>query len=261
MKKENIKKVYLGEDLKSITIIPISDMHIGDPNCNMKLIKDILKTIAETPNMYTIINGDMCNMALKNSKSDVYEDKLNPEQQIDKLCELLYPIKDKILVLGSGNHEDRIEKETGVNIIKYVAYRLGIIDAYVDNMWYLFLRFGKQHSGTTRGVTYTITGYHGAGGGTVGASVNKVQQMTGIVPADIYVMGHTHKASITPHTVYEVNYGNSSLKKKDSICVVTNSFVEPGGYGEKKGYQPLSTAQTVIELDGTKHKIKTMMEI
>lgn len=252
--------INLGKDLKDITIIPISDVHIGDPNCNLKVFKDVLKEIENTPNMYCVLNGDLCNIALKTSKSDVYSDTMTPGEQIEKLVELLYPIRDKILVIGSGNHEDRIKKETGFDALKQVAERLGVGDKYCDNSWYLFLRFGEKQSGAKRPMCYTISGYHGSGGISPGASVNKAQKMAEIVPADIYVMGHTHKASITPFSTYEVNYGNNSISKKDSVCIVTNSFLNPGGYGEKKGYQPVSIAQTKIELDGTKRKIKTKME-
>ena len=85
--------VNLGKELKELRIIPISDVHLGDKLTNYKLLKEVLQTIKDTPNVYTILNGDLCNTALKNSKSDVYVDEMSPMEQINYLIELLEPIK------------------------------------------------------------------------------------------------------------------------------------------------------------------------
>lgn len=98
--------------MEDITIIPIADVHIGDKLANLKLFKETIERIKNEPNTYTIINGDLCNMALKNSKSDVYSDDLSPMEQVITMVDYLKPIKDKILVIGTGNHEDRTQKET-----------------------------------------------------------------------------------------------------------------------------------------------------
>ena len=103
-----------GKTMEDITILPIADVHIGDRLANLKLFKEALKRIQEEENTYTIINGDLCNMALKNSKSDVYGQSLSPMEQVITMVEYLKPIKDKILVIGTGNHEDRTQKETNM---------------------------------------------------------------------------------------------------------------------------------------------------
>lgn len=139
--------INLGKDLKELRIIPISDVHIGDKLTNYKLLKEVLETIKNTPNVYTIINGDFCNTALKNSKSDIYSEELTPMEEINRMLELLTPIKEKILVIGTGNHESRITKETGIDVVKLVAKQLGIEDRYADSWWYLFLRFGEKQKG------------------------------------------------------------------------------------------------------------------
>lgn len=74
-------------------------MHLGDKNCDMKAIESAMKAIKESDNTYVILNGDLMNTATKNSISDVYTEKLTPTEQIIKTCELLEPIKDRILVI------------------------------------------------------------------------------------------------------------------------------------------------------------------
>lgn len=250
-------KVNLGKDLKEVKIIPISDVHIGDPLCNMKYLKEVLKEIKDTPNIYTIINGDMCNTALKNSKSDVYGDELTPMEQILKLVELLEPIKDKILVLGTGNHEDRIAKETAIDVIRLVSRQLGIEDRYANGWWYLFLRFGEKEAGRKAPMCYQITGYHGSGGGRKsGTKINRAEEMSQMVIADLYIMSHVHQTIASKGAIYLPDYANNTLNKKELNYLITNSFLEDGGYGEKLGLSPKTHEVSEAILDGTKRKIK-----
>lgn len=255
-----IINVRLNENIKELHIIPISDVHLGDKQLNMKLLKDTLKRIKEEKNTYTILNGDFCNFALKNSKSDVYEDNLNPMEQLNLMLDLIEPIKDKILVISTGNHEDRIVKETNMDITGLVAKQLGIEDRYANSWWYLYLRFGKKIEGANRPMCYQITGYHGSGGGRKpGGKANRLQEMSQVVIADIYVMSHTHTPMSMKQQIWIPDYANNSLNKKEMYYLMTNSFLEPEGYGEKLGMLPVSNTITEVVLDGTKRKIKTIL--
>ena len=252
--------INLGKDLKELRIIPISDVHIGDKLTNYKLLKEVLETIKNTPNVYTIINGDFCNTALKNSKSDIYSEELTPMQEINRMLELLEPIKEKILVIGTGNHESRITKETGIDVVKIVAKQLGIEDRYADSWWYLFLRFGEKQQGRKIPVSYQISGYHGSGGGRkVGSKANRLEEMSQTVIADLYIMSHTHKPLSTKGAIYLPDYGNNTLNKKQLYYLMTNSFLDYGGYGEVLGFTPTDNTPTEAVLDGTKRKIKIIL--
>lgn len=256
-----IININLGKDIKELRIIPISDLHIGDKLTNYKVLKDVLQTIKDTPNVYTILNGDLCNTALKNSKSDVYSDELSPMEQINKLIEILEPIKDKILVIGSGNHEDRILKETNIDVIRLVAKQLGIEDRYADNWWYLFLRFGEKTQGRRCEMCYQISGYHGSGNGgrKPGGKINRLTEMSQVVVADLYIQGHNHQQIATKTSIFIPDYGNNTLNRKEMNFLMTNSFLEYGGYGEKLGFTPQPVGVSEAILDGTKRKIKILL--
>lgn len=256
-----IININLGKDIKELRIIPISDLHIGDKLTNYKVLKEVLQTIKDTPNVYTILNGDLCNTALKNSKSDVYSDELSPMEQINKLIEILEPIKDKILVIGSGNHEDRILKETNIDVIRLVAKQLGIEDRYADNWWYLFLRFGEKTQGRRCEMCYQISGYHGSGNGgrKPGGKINRLTEMSQVVVADLYIQGHNHQQMATKTSIFIPDYGNNTLNRKEMNFLMTNSFLEYGGYGEKLGFTPQPVGVSEAILDGTKRKIKILL--
>lgn len=249
----------LPSNIDKLTIIPISDVHIGDKTANIKAFKEVLERIKNEPNTYTILNGDLLNFALKNSKSDTYEDNPSPMTQVLTLCNMLEDIKSKVLVMGCGNHEDRVIRDTNIDVLYLVAKQLGIEDRYCPSWWYLYLTFGKTSK--NRPALYTITGYHGAGGGgTTGGKANKVKRMSQVVLADIYLMSHVHEPIQTKGIIFVPDYQHKSVVKKEMYYCISNAFVEyEGSYAEKMGLIPSNNGITEIELDGHKKLVKLIM--
>ena len=248
----------LSREFKSIKVIALSDFHIGDQLCNLKLIKEVLQEVKESDNTFIILNGDLINNATKNSVSDVYSENLSPMEAIVKLCDLLEPIKDRILVIHPGNHENRTYKEDGIDIIRLVAKQLGIEDRFSEGWWYLYLTLGLGDKG--RPVMYTLTGVHGYGGGKKpGGKINNLVGMSDKVIADVYVMGHTHTPIMTRNTIFTPDFQHRTLVKRDKYYLMTNSFLDYGGYGEMLGYTPSTTDHQEMILSGEKKLIKIIM--
>ena len=137
MKEFNIK---LDCPRNTFQLMVLGDMHIGDELCDLDLIKETIDYVKRTKDCFVILNGDLINNALKTSKSDSYKEQMTIEEEQDLLIDLLKPIKDKILVMASGNHEYRTSLLAGINPLKAVAYALGIKDKLVENS-YLFFWF------------------------------------------------------------------------------------------------------------------------
>lgn len=246
-------------DFDKITIIPISDVHIGDKTANLKAFKEVIERIKNEPNTFTILNGDLCNIALKNSKSDVYSDEMTPMEQVLQIINFLEPIRDKILVMSNGNHEQRITNDTNIDILYLVAKQLRIEQVYSPSWWYLYLTFGKTNK--NRPALYTITGYHGYGGGsTTGGKANKVKKMSQVVLADIYLMSHVHEPIQTKGVIFAPDYQHKSIVKKEMYYCISNAFVEyEGSYAERMGLIPSNNGITEIELDGYKKGIRLIL--
>lgn len=249
----------LGSDIKKITIIPISDVHIGDKTANLKAFKEVIERIKNEPNTYTIINGDICNIGLKNSKSDVYSEELSPMNQILEAIKYLENIRSKILVMANGNHEQRITAETNIDTLYLIAKQLGIEQVYSPSWWYLYLSFGNTNKG--RESLFTISGFHGSGSSqTTGAKANKVKKMSQVVLADIYLMSHVHEPINTKGIIFVPDYQHKSIVKKEMYYCISNSFVEyEGSYAERMGLIPSNNGISEIELDGTKKSIRLIL--
>lgn len=248
----------LGKEFESIKLLALADFHIGDELCNLKKIKSVLEEVKNGDNTFIILNGDLMDNATSSSVGNTYLSTLTPTSQILKLCELLEPIKEHILVIHSGNHELRTLKNDGVDIIRLVAKQLGIEDRFSDGWWYLYLSFGMTNK--HREVLYTITGIHGYGGGKKsGGKINNLIEMSDKVIADLYIMSHTHTPMITRNSIFVPDYQHQTLVKKDKYYLMTNSFLEYGGYGERYGYTPNTTEHQEAILNGKKKEIKLIL--
>lgn len=254
-----IIKRDLDTNIDKLTIIPISDVHIGDKTANLKAFKEVIERIKNEPNTYTILNGDLCNIALKTSKSDVYSDELTPMEQVLQIINFLEPIKDKILVMSNGNHEDRITRDTSIDVLYLVAKQLRIEQVYSNSWWYLYLSFG--HSNKNRPMLYTITGYHGSGSSqTTGAKANRIKKMSQVVLADCYIMSHVHEPLTTKGIIFVPDYQHKSIVKKEMYYCISNAFVEyESSYAEKMGLIPSNNGINEIQLDGHKKLIKMII--
>lgn len=136
----------LPHDHEFIEIHTFADLHIDDAGCDMKHILERLKYVQETPNAYLILNGDIINNATKTSVSDSYAEKIPPMEQIQKCLDLFEPVKDKILAITSGNHENRTYNKEGIDIMGIVSAQLGIDDKYAKEGAYVYVKFGNWHN-------------------------------------------------------------------------------------------------------------------
>ena len=251
-------KVELPKHLCSIEVHPFADTHIGDKHCAIDVVKKRIEQVKEKENAYIILNGDIINNATKTSVSDSYAEELSPMEQISRFVELFEPVKDKILCLTSGNHENRTYNKEGIDITRLCARELGVESRYSKTGALLFLKFGcKAINNHGRALIYTIYCTHGSGGGRKeGAKAIRLADMACIVDADIYVHSHTHLPMIMKQGFYRTDTHNSSFGNVTKLFVNTSSALTYGGYGEAFEFKPNSIDTPTIYINGQKREFK-----
>jgi len=246
-------KVDLGPDYNEITIIPISDVHLGDAHTNWKKLKEFVDYICGTEGVRTILNGDLIDNAIKASVGDIYSAKLSPMDQIEEIIKILQPLADldRILAITTGNHEARTYKHTGIDVSRHIAHRLGLENRYAPENYVLFVSFGVPYpSRPNRRYTYTLHGTHGSGGGgrLVGGKMNAVERMAGNVDADIYLHSHTHLPATFKQDFIRTDSRTKTIRQVTKLFVNTNAFLDYGGYGETFGFKPATISPVQIKL-------------
>lgn len=242
-----------------VHILPLADTHIGDAHCDMSLILDTVARIQDSPNYFTILDGDLMNTAIIGSKSDIYHDQMPPSEQLEKCVEIFGGLarSGKVLATLSGNHEERISRAVGVDLTEMFCRELGIPHLYSPTSALVFLRFGENHKkGRKYKIVYSIYVNHGRGGGRrPGGKINSLEDLARIVTADIYLMGHTHMPAVFRQQHY-IATPQCTISKREQVFVNTASFLDwDGGYADRAGYVPNSKKMPVIHLDPTDHHI------
>lgn len=254
MKEFNIK---LSDSKNTFQLMVLGDMHIGDELCDLDLIKETIDYVKRTKDCYVILNGDLINNALKTSKSDSYKEQMTIEDEQDLLIELLTPIKDRILVMATGNHEYRTSLIAGINPLKAVAYALGLKDRLVENSYLLNIEFGKIRGITHSYNKYVVFGIHGGNGGgrRAGATANALQDMALVRPdMDLYVHSHTHTTINYNDMVFLYDRKSKKTKEHQRTYYNANAFLKYGGYAEQKGYKPADRQPSVLVINALRKK-------
>lgn len=248
-------KCTLPAELTQVEIHPLADFHLGDSMADFKHITDTLKYIEQTPNAYCVLNGDLMDTAIASSVGDTYGANLSPMEQLKQCVMLFQPIKDKILCITHGNHENRIYKQDGLDITHLMAAQLGIEERYSPTTALLFIRLGNDPKRTRR-ICYTAYVTHGAGGGRrEGGKINRLADLAGIVDADIYIHAHTHFPAVFKEGFFRTDVVNSTAVMVDKLFVNTAASLNYGGYGDVQGYRPSSKDNPTIYLDGRKKRV------
>jgi hypothetical protein len=148
---------------KQLNFLPLTDVHYGNHLFSASCFDESVATIKDTPNMVTVLGGDLCESTLKTSKGDIYRQVGSPQDQRDWMIEKLYPIRHKILGSVIGNHEIRIYNECGIDICKDIATALGI--PYRPSGMMLKVSFGDGNNNVVgRPYVYWVYFTHGYGG-------------------------------------------------------------------------------------------------
>lgn len=260
-------KIDLSSDLTELKLESFFDLHIGSPKCDVSLIHERIDRVLKNPDTFCILGGDLLNNSIVGSvaEADLFESPASPTEQLNTAIRLFRPLADagKILGVCCGNHEMRTYKKTGIDLMERFCSELNLLDRYDYVSCLLFIRFGDLGgSRHHKKVCYTCMFSHGMGQGgkLVGSKANGLQKRGEIIPnCDIVVTGHTHSPITFKDAYFEIDYGQSCIRKKERLFVNVGATLNYEQYAELVGCKPSSTASPVIVLDGRRKFAKVVM--
>lgn len=238
-------------DVHELHLYGMCDWHIGSPDCDEKLLHRDLDIIANDEAARIILLGDLMNNDLRNSHGDVYYQTMPPSQQKRKVIEMLQPLKDKILVIISGNHEGRTQEDAG--LMQDVADMLDVPFAREEVLIKIPVGHKKKNN---KPVVYTGYFIHGHGGGRlIGSKALNLTRLKDIVLADLYGCGHTHTILAHKDTYYVPDLHNNNVLEMTRYYVNFGSYQRRGLYPARKGLPGQCLGTPVIRLSGCEKKI------
>ena len=229
--------------------IGLGDIHLGYPTTDLALVQSVIDRCIEK-HIYVIGQGDYLECGTTSSVGDsVYQQTLNPHQQMEMMIEILKPLADAGLLLGliAGNHENRITKTTSIDVTQVMARILGV--RYLGFSSFLLLRVGKQ--------SYTGFACHGASGARLDyTKIKAALDLFRFNDVELITMGHVHTLNHMTQLYQKVDKTRKMVIEATRHVVLTGSFLRyRGSYAEMMLLHPAPTGVAYISLYGDSHNI------
>ena len=244
-----------------ITIIPVSDVHLGAAEHNTRAWEEFVNMVIETPNVYLTLGGDLINNNIRTAVGDIWKEQFPPSTQRKIMAKMLEPLRDRILAGVTGNHERRSTKDADSDANYAIMSKLDLEDRWRENIAFIKIQLGKQttdNGGRSAGADrqcYCLVLTHGSGGGIyTGTAVLRGERFGySIDGMDILILGHTHKPFVTQPGKIVIDPRNNSVSVKPFRVVSCSSWLEWGGYAAQKMLLPSTHMKQAIVLSA-KHK-------
>lgn len=250
-----------------ITVIPISDVHLGSQECMEQEFIKFIQTVKETPNVYLILGGDLIDNGTRSGVSNIFRATMPPSQQKKEMANILRDVSDRILCFVPGNHERRSGKDADDDPVYDIAAKLDLEHLYRENIAFVKVQLGKkerpsgsQTAGSMR-PTYTLVVTHGAGGGILtGSAVNRNERFGYVIDGmDALIVGHTHKPYTTQPGKIKIDPFNNKVSVKPFKVISSTSWLQWGGYAAQKMLLPTTHCLHTLTLKGDhKEMVVTM---
>ena len=186
-------------------------------------------------------------------------------KQIDDIKNYFLPIKDKIICLLTGNHEETIRTKFYRNVTLELCNTLGV--KYGGYDCFVRLACEREVKNTVGDTTvYTIYATHGFGGARKsGAKINRLDDFANAFDVDIIMVGHEHKKIVSDSLKLRLNHTDKlRVDARKQVSVMTGSFLKgyiegAHTYVESKGYAPNDLGVVKITIEPYHHNIHASM--
>jgi len=231
-----------------LTLFPFVCWHVGAPQADYKFIDEMVRRLKDDPSGRWVYLGDGGECVTKSSKGMIYEQVMNPQQQLNWLVAKLSPIRTQGMFGVKGNHGWRTFKDSGLGFDESLMLALQL--PYLGTA--AFVRLLVQRS------SYKLFFHHGLdSSANIGGKVNKAKAFENWVDADATFSAHSHICCEIPprYMAYidDQTRGDSDehIRWKpmyEYICGC--AYDSRTGYAEDKGYPPILPGHLSVAFDG-----------
>lgn len=232
-------------DDKSIDIYPIADVHLGAIEHAKTDWEDFIKRVRDE-NAYLILAGDLLNNNTRGVRfANPFDEVMRPREAKKKMVEYLEPLKERILCVVTGNHEERTLRDSDQDLTADICCKLDIEDVYRENVCFMAVSLGerKTYDKTKAEATFTFCVTHGAfGGALTGGMINRNERFGAIIEGlDCLVTAHAHKGAVTKPSKIVIDPRANTVSIKHYTAIACVSWLTYGGYAARKMLTPAQT--------------------
>lgn len=201
-------------------IFPLSDLHLGSPNCDLDYFKYWCHIFDNTRTKHKIIYllGDLIDM--QSLRIGAWEQDLSADEQICELIDLLKPYRKYINYMTTGNHEKRNKRDYNLDVSKFISEILGV--RYNKSDFFDNLKINNKN--------FIVYGKHGTSfSKRLELAESGMIRDTANIRADLLIQGHNHYLSYFNRPIRT----NEGIKRKH-YCFSGHFLNYSGSYAHEK---------------------------
>ena len=227
----------------TIKIYNFSDIHLGSNACRTPLLLEHLEMVKEDGMSFAQLGGDLVENSSKQSVGSEADQYLRPSDQVSLSIETFGPLAFKTIDSVEGNHEERSERFSGIDISQHIAECLKLPHftqgIFVHYEW-RGIRKLQFHTHRYKN-SYTKP--------AIEAQVRKMLQKRSY-HVDWFSSGHTHEAYWYP-IESEVLVPGRGFEVDDTFIVNAGSYTgDVGTYSQEYGRSPKDLTYISLREDG-----------
>lgn len=229
---------------KTIELLHFTDVQFGNVECCIHRVIEYRDWVLSAPNRFVLLGGDLIDASTVLSPGSPWENVCEPQSQVYRLCELLAPMRHRILASVSGNHERRGIKCFGdlgmlISIMLQIPWSAG--QQLID------IHYGEHKP-------FKINLWHGTGSAkTKGAKAQLITRFMEQGDAQLYLVGHLHDLLLLGGWRSIRRPGHNNVHIEKIFGGMSSSFLSFWGtYAEVAGLPISDTAmlRTILEPTG-----------
>jgi len=257
----------------------LTDWHVGTVFCDEDKLRSDIQAIANDPKAYFIGGGDFGEFINRSDKRH-RESNLAPwlygeddiaKRQVERIVELMQPIKHKCLALVKGNHEDAIVEKYERDVYSAIVDEVTQPDKPVRLGYggFLVIRWRYMDREKGAGDVWTTVGFihHGAGGGLLpGGHALTLGRLPTWYNFDFALLGHRHVRQVVTNEQWQPSPRANKIVCRRQVMAFGGSYMkgfdeklDTEGYAERKMLPPRGTGSIILEFRPAEREIRVLV--
>ena len=237
-------RAFFPPELETLELLMLTDVQWGHVECNERRFIEYRDWVLAKDNRFVFFGGDMVDAATVLSIASPYENKYQPREQLLRFCEIIMPLRHRVIGYVGGNHERRGTKTFGT-LGSVIAMLLKI--PHSDGKQIIDIHFG-QHS------PFKVDLFHGRGASiTKGAKAQMLHRFMQTGDSQLYLCGHLHDVIVLfDWRQRRVPLRNEVVLQKIAGAMSSSFLSFWGTYAEVAGLPATDVmmARTILEPNG-----------
>jgi hypothetical protein len=225
--KSKFESKIVFEKSKWYCLCFLSDLHFGSDGVNYKKAREDAELIGSNPYTFSVLGGDYIdNFISAKIIEPLIQATTTPSQQITLFEEYLKFFNKNIMLMISGNHDDRTKKITGLDFLKVIADKEKIL--YSPDVHIFSVKNGNAN--------YTLSIRHSTRFSSMYNYTHSVKQSRrfGEHEYDIGVICHQHTPAVEDCYIQ----GNHFIAIRTGSYKVADSYCKKTDFPESKPISP-----------------------